>query len=80
MEGLFTKKRKGAHPGLLSQLMVIKEPLLCYIFKPRKQGLTINRFVSVLRALYISTKFCEKSFAVQCSAVKRFCYAHSMTY
>ncbi len=70
MDALFTKKKKGAHPGPLSQLMVIKEPLLCHIFELRKQGLTINTFIIVLRASYILTKFCKKSFTARCSAVK----------
>jgi hypothetical protein len=35
MDALFTKKEKAVHPGLLSQLMVIEEPLLCYIFELR---------------------------------------------
>ncbi len=62
MDALFTKKKKPAHPGLLSQLMAIKEPLLRYIFELRKQGLIINMLVIVLRALYILTEFWEKSF------------------
>jgi hypothetical protein len=80
MDAIFTKKKKAAHPGPLSQLMAIKEPLLHYIFKLCKQGPTINTFVIVLRASYILTKFCKKSFAAQCSSVKQFCYAHLMTY
>jgi hypothetical protein len=80
MDLLFTKKKKAVHPGPLSQLMAIEEPLLCYIFELRKQGQTINMFVIVLRASFISPKFCEKSFLAQCSTVKRFCYAHLMTY
>jgi hypothetical protein len=57
LDTFFKKKKKVAHPGPLSQLMTIKEPLLCYIFELRKQGLTINTFVIALRALYISTKY-----------------------
>ncbi len=80
MDSLFTKKKKAVHPGSFSQLMAIEEPLLCYIFELREQGQTINTFLIVLRALYISPEFREKSFIAQCSAVKQFCYAHSMTY
>jgi hypothetical protein len=69
-DALFTKKKKKAHPGPLSQLMAIKEPLLCYIFELHKQGLTVNIFVVVLRALYIPTEFLKKSFTAPCSAVK----------
>jgi hypothetical protein len=80
MDSLFTKKKKAVHPGSLSQLIAIEEPLLCYIFELRKQGQTINRFIIMLRALYISPKFREESFIARCSTVKQFCYAHSMTY
>ncbi len=80
MDSLFTKKKKAVHPGPLSQLMAIEEPLLHYIFELHKQGQTLNTSVIVLRASYISPEFCEKSFIAQCSAVKRFCYAHLMTY
>ncbi len=45
VDALFTKKKKAAHPGLLSQLMAIEEPLLCYMFELRKQGHTINTFL-----------------------------------
>ncbi len=45
MDLLFTKKKKAVHPGPLSQLMAIEEPLLCYIFELREQGQTINTFV-----------------------------------
>jgi hypothetical protein len=80
MDSLFTKKKKVVHPGPLSQLMAIEEPLLRYIFELRKQGQTINTFINVLRALYILPEFGKKSFIAQCCAVKQFCYAHSMTY
>ncbi len=80
MDLLFTKKKKAVHPGPFSQLMAIEEALLRYIFELREQGQTINTLVIVLRASYISPEFCEKSFIVQCSTVKQFCYAHLMTY
>ncbi len=80
MDSLFTKKKKAVYPGPLSQLIVIEEPLLHHIFEPRKQEQTINTFVITLRALYILPKFRKKSSIAQCSAVKRFVYAHLMTY
>ncbi len=80
MDLLFTKKKKSVHPGRLSQLMAIEEPLLRYIFELCKQGQTINTFIILLRALCISPKFFKKSFIAQYSAVKQFCYAHLMTY
>ncbi len=61
MDLLFTKKKKAVHPGPLSQLMAIEEPLLHYIFELRKQGQTINRFVIVLRASYILPKFWRRA-------------------
>ena len=60
MDSLFTKKKKAVHPGPFSQLMAIKEPLLCCIFELHKQGQTIKTFVIVLRALYILPEFHEK--------------------
>ncbi len=42
LDALFTKKKKVAHPGLLSQLMAIEEPLLHHIFKLHKQRLAIT--------------------------------------
>ncbi len=38
MDLLFTKTKKAVHPGPLSQLMAIEEPLLRYIFEVREQG------------------------------------------
>jgi hypothetical protein len=62
MDLLFTKKKKAVHPGPLSQLMAIEDSLLCYIFKLHEQGQTMNTFVIVLRASYISPEFGKKSF------------------
>jgi hypothetical protein len=62
MDLLLAKKKKAVHPGPLSQLIAIEDPLLCYIFELRKQGQIINMFIIVLRASYISPKFREKSF------------------
>ncbi len=50
MDLLFTKKKKAVHPGLLSQLMAIEEPLPHYIFELHEQGQTINTFVIMLQA------------------------------
>ena len=62
MDLLFTKKKKGVHPGPLSQLMAIENPLLCYIFELHEQGQSINTFVILLRASYILPEFRKKSF------------------
>ncbi len=62
MDLLFTKKKKAVHPGPLSHLMAIEDPLLRYIFELRKQGQTINLFVILLRASYILPEFRKKSF------------------
>ncbi len=80
LDVLFKKKKKAFHPGPLNQLKMIEEPLLCYIFELWEQGLTINTFVIALKESHISTKFYKKSFTARCSAVKQFCYAHSITY
>ncbi len=66
MDALFTKNKKAVHPGLLSQLMAIEEPLLRYIFELCKQGHTIKTFVIMSRALYILPEFRER--ASQCNA------------
>jgi hypothetical protein len=77
---LFKSKKKTNLPGPLSQLEGIKEPLLCYIFEMREQGVIINSWNVALRASYLSPEFCEKSFTTQVSAVKRWFVAHSMRY
>ena len=47
-------KKKAAHSGLLSQLKVIKDALLRFIFELREQRIMVSTFMVVLRALYIS--------------------------
>ncbi len=56
---LFKSKKKANLAGLLNQLEAIKEPLLCYIFEMRKQGVIINSWSVALRALYILEEFHE---------------------
>ncbi len=77
---LFKSKKKANLPGPLSQLEGIEEPLLRYIFEMREQGVIINSWNVMLRALYLSPEFCEKSFTARVSAVKRWLVAHSMRY
>jgi hypothetical protein len=77
---LFKSKKMSSHPGPPGQLSAIDEPLLHYVFKQRKQGFVIDTLKIVLRALYLSPEFREKSFTARCSAVKRWICAHSMTY
>jgi hypothetical protein len=77
---LFKSKKKANLPGPLSQLEGIEEPLFCYIFEMREQGVIINSWNVALRASYLSPEFREKSFTARISAVKRWLVAHSMRY
>ncbi len=77
---LFNSKKKVNVAGLPSQLEGIKEPLLCYIFKMREQGVVINTWRVALRASYLLPEFREQSFTTQCNAVKCWLVSHSMRY
>jgi hypothetical protein len=77
---LFKSKKKANVAGLLSQLEVIEEPLLHYVFEMRKRGIVVNTFTVTLRVSYLSPEFREKLFTAQCSTVKRWLVAHSMRY
>jgi hypothetical protein len=76
----FKSKKKANVAGPLSQLEVIKEPLLHYIFELHERGITVNTFTVTLRASYLKPEFCEKLFTTRCSTVKRWLVAHSMRY
>jgi hypothetical protein len=80
LDKILKSKKKVTHKGLLSQLKLLEDALLCYISKLRKQGITVNTFDIVLRALFLLPKFCMKSFTASCSAVKRFIIAHLLAY
>ncbi len=41
---LFKSKKMCSHPGPSGQLATIDEPLLCYVFEQREQGLVIDTF------------------------------------
>ncbi len=77
---LFKSKKKANVAGLLSQLEVIKEPLLRYVFELRERGIAVNTFTVASRASYLLPEFHKKSFTAQCSAVKHWLVAHSMRY
>ncbi len=75
-----SKNKKAAHAGLLGQLKVIKEPLLCHIFELREQEVTVSTFQMVVRASQLCPTFGAKHFVVRYSAVKRFVHSHFFVY
>jgi hypothetical protein len=77
---LFKSKKKSNLPGPPSQLVVIDEALLHYIFEQREQGFVVDTLKIVLRASFLFPGFREKSFTARCSAVKRWLMAHLMRY
>ena len=66
--------------GALGQLKLLEDALLHYIFKLHKQGVTVNRFIIMLRASFLLPKFHAKSFTAHCSTVKHFLIAHLFAY
>ena len=77
---LFKSKKKAKLPGPPSQLEVIDEPLLRYVFEQHEQGFVVDTLKIVLRASYLFPGFRDKSFAARASTVKRWLVAHSMRY
>jgi hypothetical protein len=77
---LFKSKKKAKIAGPLSQLEVIEEPLLRYVFELHKRGIAINTFTVALRASYLLPELRKKPFTVQCSVVKCWFVAHLMRY
>jgi hypothetical protein len=77
---LFKSKKKAKLPGPPSQLAVIDEALLRYVFEQREQGFVIDTLKIVLRASFLFPGFHDKSFTARCSAVKRCLIADSMRY
>jgi hypothetical protein len=77
---LFKSKKMCSHPGPPGQLATIDEPLLRYVFEQREQGIVVDTFKIALRASFLSSGFHEKSFTARCSAVRRWIFAHSMSY
>ncbi len=80
IEALLKTKKKLIHPSPLGQLKLLKEALLKYIFKKRKQGIEISTLAIVVVASNLSAKFGEKNFVARCSAIKRFVKAHLLVY
>jgi hypothetical protein len=80
VDKILRSKKKAALTGPSSQLKVIKDGLLRYIFEQREQGIEIKVFTVMLRASLMSPEFREKSFTARCSCVKRFMHAHSFSY
>ncbi len=77
---IFKSKKNAAHAGPLSQLKVVKDALLHYIFELCKQGIRVNTFMIVLKASLLTLDIREKNFTVHCSAVKHFFVAHLFAY
>ena len=77
---LFKSRKKAKLPGPPSQLEVIDEALLHYVFEQREQGFVIDTLKIVMRASYLFPGFRDKSFTARSSAVKRWLVAHSMRY
>ena len=77
---LFKPKKKANLPGPPSQLEVIDEALLRYVFEQREQGFVIDMLKIVLCVSFLFPGFREKFFTACCSAVKRWLVAHSMCY
>jgi hypothetical protein len=79
LDKILKSKRKTTHKGPLGQLKSMEDALLRYIFELHEQGINVYMFTVVLRALFLSPKISAKSFALHCSAVKRFMVAHLFT-
>ena len=77
---LFKSRKKAKLPGPPSQLEVIDEALLRYVFEQLEQGFVVDTLKIVLRASFLFPGFRDKSFTARCSAVKRWLVAHSMRY
>ncbi len=80
LEKILKSRKKEALTGPVSQLKLLEDALLRYIFELRKQGLIINTFIVVLRVLFLLPEFCATSFTAHCSTVKCFMVAHSFAY
>jgi hypothetical protein len=74
------KTKKSIHPGPFGQLKPLKEALLKYIFKQRKQGIKVSTLSIIVVASNISTEFGEKDFIARCSTIKHFVRAHLLVY
>ena len=74
---MLKSKRKSSHAGLLGQL---KLPLLRYVFKQHKHGMTVNTFLLIVNASPLSPEFNANHFTTRCSAMKQFDKAHSLIY
>ena len=77
---ILRSRKKSTANGPLSQLQLLEDALLRYIFELHKQRISVNMFIVVLRASFLSPEFCAKNFTEGCSTVKRFFIAHLFTY
>jgi hypothetical protein len=77
---MLKSKRKACHARPLGQLKLLKDTLLGYIFKHHEQGIVVNTFLLVVKALSLSPEFNAEHFIARYSAVKRIEKAHSLVY
>jgi hypothetical protein len=70
LDKILRSKKKAALTGPVSQLKMIKDVLVHYIFELREQGVEIHVLTIVLRASFILLR--AKSFTAPCSCVKCF--------
>ena len=80
LDKILKSRKKTTANGLLGQLKSLEDALLRYIFELRKQGITVNTFIVVLRTLFLLSESRAKSFIACCSAVKLFFVAHLFAY
>ena len=67
LDKILRSKKKAALTGLSSQVKVIEDGLLRYIFEKREQGIEIKVFTVMLRVSFMSPEFREKRFTAHCS-------------
>ena len=80
LDKILKSNKKSTANGPLGQLKSLEHALLRYIFKLQEQGVIINTFSVVLRALFLLPEFRGKTFTAQYSAMKRFFIAHLFAY
>jgi hypothetical protein len=67
---MLMSRRKANCAGLLGQLKPLKDALLWYVFKQRKQGITVSTLALVVKASSLLPEFNVKHFVTRTSAVK----------
>ena len=73
-------RKKSACDGPLGQLKPIENPLLCFIFKMREQGMAVSTFMATIQASRLLAEFASQTLIAWRSAVRRFLRAHTPVY